>query len=77
LIGIYTFGGIPTVIYITTKIEIFYSIGIIFLSVFVAFEKIVTILLDRDIRNIIKNYFFRSTTKITPIIQPKLQFQNT
>lgn len=53
LIGIYTCGGISTLIYILTKIEIFYSIGIVFLPLFVTIEKVITILLDKEIRKII------------------------
>ena len=68
LITIYTCGGISTLIYILTKIEIFYSIGIILLPLFVTIEKLITILLDKEIRKIVKNYFCRSATKITPII---------
>lgn len=65
LTGIYIFGGIPILIYIITKIEIFYSIGIVCLS---QLKKIMTILLDRELRNFIKNYFTQATTKITPIV---------
>jgi hypothetical protein len=80
LTGIYTIGGIPTVIYITIRIEIFYSIGIVFLSLFVTIEKVVTILLDREIRNYIKLFCCQTKTPITPIvinyhqhiIQPKI-----
>jgi hypothetical protein len=68
LIGIYTCGGIPTLIYITIGIEIFYSIGIIFLSLTVTIERLVTIVLDREIRNTVKNLFRQSKTIITPVI---------
>jgi hypothetical protein len=67
-IGIYSFGGIPTLIHITTRIDIFYSIGIVFLSLTVTIERICTILLDREIRNIIKNYFCQIKPTTTPII---------
>ncbi|CAF1458781.1 unnamed protein product [Adineta steineri] len=69
LIGIYTSGGIATFIYITTKIEIFYSMGIVLLPLFVTIEKLMTILLDREVRKIIKNYFCQSKTKITVIVR--------
>lgn len=68
LIGIYTIGGIPIFLYITIKIEIFYSIGIVFLSLFVTIEKLVTLLLDKEIKNTIKHYFCQTNMKITPII---------
>jgi len=67
-IGIYSFGGIPTLIHITTRIDTFYSIGIVFLSLTVTIERICTILLDREIRNIIKNYFCQIKPTTTPII---------
>lgn len=67
-IGIYTCGGIPTLIYITTGIEIFYSISIIFLSLTLTIERICIIIFDREIRIIIRNYFCKTKTTITPII---------
>ncbi|CAF1490728.1 unnamed protein product [Adineta steineri] len=39
LISIYACGAIPTIIYIITKIEIFYSIGIISLPLFYLIDK--------------------------------------
>jgi len=68
LICIYLFGGIPTLIHITTRIDIFYSIGIVFLSLTVTIERICTILLDREMQNIIKNYFCQIKQTNTSII---------
>ncbi|CAF3582083.1 unnamed protein product [Rotaria sordida] len=67
LFAIYTLGAIPTILYILTNIHILYGIGIVTVSLTVAIEKIATLILDRDIRNIIKLYFHRSMTQIRPI----------
>ncbi|CAF3122895.1 unnamed protein product [Rotaria socialis] len=67
LFAIYTLGAIPIVLYILTNVRFLYGMGIISMSFTVAIEKIVTIILDRDIRNIIKLYFRRSMVQVTPI----------
>jgi hypothetical protein len=67
LLAIYTLGAIPTILYLLTGIEFLYAMGIISVSLTVAAEKIVTLMLDRDIRNLIKFYFHRSMTQIRPI----------
>ena len=67
LFAIYAFGALPTILYILTRIEIFYAMGIISVSLSVAVEKCVTLLVVRDIRNIIKHYFHRSMTQVRPI----------
>jgi hypothetical protein len=68
LFTIYIFGALPTIVYMITKIEVFYTIGIISVSLCVAIEKFVTLIVDRDFRNIIKNYICRSITQVEPII---------
>jgi len=67
LFAIYTFGAIPTILYLLTNIHLFYEIGIVFVSFTVGIEKIFTLILDRDLRNLIKLYFHRSMTQIRPI----------
>jgi hypothetical protein len=67
LFAIYVFGALPIVLFILTRIELFYTIGIISVSLAVAVEKCVALIVDRDIRNIIKNYIHRSMTQIRPI----------
>jgi hypothetical protein len=67
LFAIYLFGALPTIIHIIARIEVFYAIGLISVSLAVAFEKLVTLIIDRDFRNIIKNYFRRSMSQIRPI----------
>ncbi|CAF1462171.1 unnamed protein product [Adineta steineri] len=66
-VTIYACGAIPTIIYIITKIEIFCSIVIIFLPLFVTVEKLTVILLDRQIQKILKIFFCQTTTQIIPI----------
>jgi hypothetical protein len=67
LVFIYTFGAIPIILYLSTSIGVLYEIGIVSVSFTVAIEKIVTLILDRDMRNMIKLYFRRSMTQIRPI----------
>lgn len=67
LFAIYTLGAIPMVIFVLTNIEFLYAMGIVSASFTVAIEKLATLVLDRDIRNIIRNYFRRSLIQIRPI----------
>jgi hypothetical protein len=66
LFAIYIFGALPSIIYIITRVEVFYALGIISKSLAVAVEKCVALFIDRDFRNIIKNYVRRSTTQVRP-----------
>jgi hypothetical protein len=67
LFAIYVFGAVPTILHIITQIEIFYAVGIVSVSLTVAVEKSVTLLIDRDMRNIIKHYFHPSMTQVRPL----------
>ena len=67
LFAIYTVGAIPTILFLLTDIPFLYDLGIISVSLTVAVEKIATVLLDRDMRNLIRLYFRRSMTQISPI----------
>ncbi|UJR37215.1 hypothetical protein I4U23_029924 [Adineta vaga] len=67
LLVIYTVGAIPTLLYLLTEIEILYEIGIISVSFTVAIEKLMTLLLDREMRNMIRLYFHRSMVRIQTI----------
>jgi hypothetical protein len=60
LFAIYIFGALPSILYIITRVEVLYAISIISVSLSVAVENCVTLIVDRDFRNIIKNYFRRS-----------------
>ncbi|UJR17943.1 hypothetical protein I4U23_004842 [Adineta vaga] len=55
---IYFREAVPSTCYMLTGIELFYSIGIISVSFAVMVEKFVSLLIDRDIRNILKKHFF-------------------
>ena len=67
LFGIYILGSVPTTFYMLTGVEVFYSIGIISVSLTVAVEKFVSIIIDREIRNILKKYFCHGTTQVAPM----------
>lgn len=67
LLSIYLAGGIPTLIFLISTNRIFYLIGIVFISLAVAIEKVVTILLDRDLRHVVWNLCSRRV-KVTPAI---------
>lgn len=55
LFMIYIFGALPAIIYIIAKVDVFYAIGLISVSLAVALENFVTLIIDRDLRNIIKD----------------------
>jgi hypothetical protein len=55
LLGIYIIGGVPTIFYLLSGIEIFYLAGIVTFTLAVAVEKICTVLLDRDLRQVVKS----------------------
>lgn len=69
LFAIYIFGALPIIIYIVTRNEVFYVIGLISVSLGVAVEKLVTFILDRDMRNILRNYYRRTTNRVRPQTQ--------
>jgi len=66
LFSIYLFGALPSILYIITRVEVLYGIGIISVSLAVAIENCVTLIVHRDFRNIIKNYICRSMTQVRP-----------
>ncbi|CAF1543104.1 unnamed protein product [Adineta steineri] len=66
--SVYFLGGVPIMIYMFTDIEFFYSIGVISVTFAVTMEKLVLIYLDREIRNLLKDYFYQNNIKVTPII---------
>lgn len=67
LFAIYTLGAIPTILYLLTEIQFLYELGIISVSFTVAVEKIATVFLDRDMRTLIRLYFRRSMTQVSPM----------
>ena len=64
---IYTVGAIPTLLFFLTGVRVLYGIGIVSVSVTFALEKIATLLLDRDMRNLIHLFLSRSMTQVRPI----------
>ena len=58
LLGTYIAGGIPTIIFLVSGLEIFYLLGIVTFTFTVALEKIFTILLDRDLRLTVRDLIF-------------------
>ncbi|CAF1237351.1 unnamed protein product [Adineta steineri] len=66
--SVYFLGGVPIMIYMFTDIEFFYSIGVISVTFAVTMEKLVLIYLDREIRTLLKYYFYQKNIKVTPII---------
>ncbi|UJR29628.1 hypothetical protein I4U23_017176 [Adineta vaga] len=65
--SVYFLGGIPYMINQFTNIEFFYSVGVVSVTFVVNMEKLIIIYLDRDIRNIVKNYFYQRHTRVTPV----------
>ncbi|CAF3843359.1 unnamed protein product [Rotaria sp. Silwood1] len=68
LFGIYLSGGAPTAIFIFTHIEIFYSIGIVFVSLTVVVEKSATFYVDRELLHVFKRRIRQTTTRVIPTI---------
>jgi len=66
LILIYLIGGFPTIIYLLIPIKYLYLLNLITQSLTVTIAKISIILLDRQLRNLIKNIFCRTRTVVMP-----------
>jgi hypothetical protein len=69
LLFIYIVGGVPTLIFLLTDLDIFYLSGIVTFTFTVAVEKICTILLDRELRQVVKEILY-SRNRVMP-------FENT
>ena len=67
LFSIYIFGALPTLIYVIGRIEVFYAIGLISMSMAIAVENIVALFIDGDLRRTMKNYIHRSINRIAPV----------
>ena len=65
LLGIYISGGIPTILFMMTRIEALYYVGIVTITLSVAIEKICTVLLDRDLRQTVRT-LLATTNRIMP-----------
>ena len=68
LLGIYLMGGVPSILYLMTSIELIYAMSIVSISLSIAVEKICTILLDRDMRQVTKS-LLGSMTRVMPFDQ--------
>ena len=66
LLSVYILGGVPTLFYVLTGIEVFYSIGTVTVSLTVTIEKVLSVLIDRQLRNLLKRYFLRLNPRIAP-----------
>ena len=67
-LGIYIGGGTPASIFVFTSIQIFYVIGIISFTFGVLVEKIFTIILDHELRQVIKEkVVFPSRNRVIPL----------
>ncbi|CAF1317199.1 unnamed protein product [Adineta ricciae] len=67
LFSIYILGPLPLILYMLTNVELFYSIGIVSISFAVMVEKLVSLLIDRDIRNAAMRFFGYRTNQVLPI----------
>nr|ACF16055.1 7 transmembrane receptor 3 [Adineta vaga] len=61
LLGIYLLGGTPSILFVITANKPIYLLSIVSMSLLVAVEKISMILLDRDLREVVKNLIQRQT----------------
>ena len=66
LLCIYLFGGLPSVLFFITNLQVIYLISIVTISLAVAVEKIFMCLLDRDIRHIIGN-LLKLKNRVVPV----------
>ncbi|CAF1432612.1 unnamed protein product [Adineta ricciae] len=67
LLSIYVLGAVPSLFYMLTNVELFYSIGIVSVSFTVMIERFLSLLIDRDIRDVLKKCLFFRTNQVTPI----------
>ncbi|CAF1430522.1 unnamed protein product [Rotaria sordida] len=66
LLSIYFMGGIPTLLFLVSSQKILYLMGIATISLTVAVEKLCTILLDQELRQVIRKLLTR-VRRITPV----------
>ena len=68
LLGIYTLGAIPVLLYVLTNIELFYAMGMVSVSLTVSMEKLTSLFLDREIRTLLKRSISRRRIQVKPIV---------
>ncbi|CAF4847665.1 unnamed protein product [Rotaria magnacalcarata] len=67
LFSIYIFGGFPTLLYLVLGNNILYYMGLVFVALAVAVEKAATLIVDRELRNIMKHISRSLKTRVTPV----------
>ena len=70
LTSIYIGGGLPFFLFVVTSIKAIYLLNLVTLSLTLAVEKSCTILLDREIRHVFKNFVKRRTRVAPPESKP-------
>ncbi|CAF3352289.1 unnamed protein product [Rotaria sp. Silwood1] len=65
LLSIYLMGGIPFLLFVLSSNRILYLMGLVTMSLAVAVEKLCTIILDQELRQVIRKLFIRKM-RITP-----------
>ena len=68
LLLIYLLGGVPSIVFILTGVNVIYLASIVTISMTVAIEKICAILLDRDIRQVVLSWI-RPGARVMPFDQ--------
>lgn len=68
LIGIFFLGGTPTVLFMISLMKFFYLMAFVTLSFCAAFVQLCTILLDRDLRDVVRSLLL-PRTRVVPITQ--------
>ena len=61
LLAIYLMGGVPTLLFLMTASRVLYLMGLVSISLGVAIEKICTILLDRELRQVVRQILWKRT----------------
>ncbi|CAF1233708.1 unnamed protein product [Adineta ricciae] len=69
LFSIYILGALPIILFVLTKSDVLYSIGIISVSLALAVEKGVILIIDRDIRNTVRFYLQKTAAQVGPSIR--------
>ena len=67
LLSIYTVGAMPVILFMLTSIEFFYSMGMVSVTLTVTMEKLISLFLDREIRNVLKKCFCHRGLRIEPM----------
>ena len=61
LLGIYLLGGIPSILFMLTSVRLIYFVNLLSPTIVVTVEKLCTVLLDREISQVIRNKMHRGT----------------